>query len=160
MNNIIPKDLMPFFEIHTVKTKPVYTLIECITVPENKRISNLGINDDEFDGFAGGIKERFRAAVYLINQEERDFLDFAVGVTEKRAKLEESIEFRNFNVFSFNEYVFLFLHGEEYHLVMPVELIEIYREVVSEADYAEKNALNLDLYRYSVRCSTFTECMK
>ena len=136
------------FEYETINAAPAYTLAGCIAAAGRHEEEPGDDVEDSTDPIEE-IKERFRKAVYLCDDEQLEFLRFAAELTDKKAPLGEAIGHQPFGVFYWNDFAYLFLWEDAYYLVMPEELATVYREVTAEETFAAVNARNRELTVYA-----------
>lgn len=125
--------------------KPVYTLVECITAASHDDVSSDGDSTET----ETEIMERFRKAVYMCDEPKLNFLRLAADLSEKKIAWVNDVALYPLRVFANNNFVYLFVDNGEYHLVLPVELAEILREVTAEKDFMVANARYLELTSYA-----------
>lgn len=138
------KELLAFETIHS---KPVYTLAECV-VAAPRDIEACDEHEYTTDPISE-IKERFRKAVYLSDARKLEFLRLAAELSAKKAAWVEDVAFFPFRVFSSNGFVYLFEDGGEYHLVLPIELAEILRQVTEDANFSAINTKYAEMISYA-----------
>jgi hypothetical protein len=136
------------FERLTIRAKPVYSLAECVAAA-GRNDEEPGDDVEDATEPLEEISERFRSCVYLLNDEQLDFLRFASELSDKRAALDEIISYQPFGMFYRSDFAYLFLWEDAHYLVVPEELTAIYREVAAEEGFAAKNARNLELSVYA-----------
>jgi len=147
-----------------IKSKPVYSYGDCMAV-RRSRYSQT-INDDNKDdddyhedenlnhnkessGVPENVVERFRIAVYLCDEDELDFLRDVADFSERKEPCYDYPKLSPARVLIFSNYVFVFLYEDNLHFVLPSELIEVYRAVVSEENFTQINARNRNLHIYA-----------
>ena len=142
-------DIKDIFDFIWIEQAPAYSLGDCI-VAVKKQPRYLDDEDSEdYFGDTEGLLERFRTAVYLCNEVELAFLQFAVEITESKLPWKDNVRFYPFRVFAFNHFMFVFHHENELHLVLPMELIVEYRKIIAAESFGQINTRNRDLYAYA-----------
>ena len=144
-------DIKNMFEHLIINSKPVYYIEDCLTAlgTQYPQTETDDTDNEEEIETKEDIAESFRTCVYLCNEEELAFLNFAVEMTEKKVAWEENVEYYPFSAFAFNNFAYLFSYGEGLYLVLPAELIDIYRQVTSEENFSQVNARNRALSDYA-----------
>lgn len=130
------------YEYIEICAQPVYTLSECLSAATD--------NDGGFDYKADRlsfIKEHFCTSLFLCDNKQLDFIRFAAELSESRTPLDRVIYYP-LSAFADNDFIFVFSHGGQYYLVLPVELLEIFREVTADEDFAAINAEKLEFKMY------------
>ena len=146
----ITDEIKEDFQFDIILCAPAYTLEECLKSTAHRKYSVFERNEtDDIDSLVKMIKENFRAAVFMLNKEKHDFLKVAIQMTEKKEPLAEMLKHQPLGLFTRHDYLFLYLHGEQLDLVMPEELIEIYRFATAEETFTTQNERNLKLYSYA-----------
>ena len=136
------------FELDIINAEPVYTLAKCITAVEQRKTPTIEDFEDCIN-HAEAIKERFQTCITLCGERELSFLQFAAGLTAKKAVWEKNVDYYPFRVFAHNDFVYLFLWENKYYLVLPDELMGIYYETIEDENFAEINARKLDLSKFA-----------
>lgn len=135
-------DFKDFFDYLIINSPPVYSIDGCIAA--------AFFDDDDGDfKTKESIIERFRACVYLCGEEELAFLQLAADLNEKKEAWKENVETHPFRVFAFSYFVYLFSDDDNLYLVLPDELAEIYRRIISEENFAQVNLRNRELCDYA-----------
>jgi hypothetical protein len=70
-------------------------------------------------------------------------------LSAKRAVWDENVTYYPLRVFMNNDFMYLFLHNNQIHLVLPDELLEIFREVSGDEGFKSANARMLELSAYA-----------
>ena len=137
------------FDYVWIEAPPVYSLEECIAATKKQHPNVDDENDEDYIESAEDLIEHFRTSLYLSNEKELAFLQTAAELTESRLPWKDNVRHYPFRVFGFNHLVFLFLHEDELHLVLPTELIAEYHKIIAEENFAEINARNNELFTYA-----------
>jgi hypothetical protein len=143
----IADEYSEFFEYDKICTEPVYSLAGCIAAAGRYETEQDDDIEDSADPVTE-IKERFRSSVYLFDDKQLEFLHFASNLTNNRAALNEVISYQPFGMFRRNDFAYLFSWEGDYYLIVPEELIAIFREVTAEEGFAATNALKRELSVY------------
>jgi hypothetical protein len=141
IENASHEEMAETYESFTIEAAPVYTLAACFAAKP----------DDDFDSTqtrAEGVMERFRKALYLCDDEQLDFVRFAIAQSESKAALTAACYYP-LRCFVFDDSVFVFSHEGGYYLSLPTELREIFDEVLANQNYAAINAKNREMNTYA-----------
>jgi hypothetical protein len=144
----IADEYSEFFEYDKIRSAPVYSLADCITAAGRYETEPDDNIEDTTDPVTE-ITERFRNSVYLLDDKQLDFLRFASNLTDNKVALNEAIGYQPFGVFRRNGFAYLFSWEGAYYLVVPEELVAIYREVTAAEGFAAANALKRELSVYA-----------
>ncbi|MCL2814119.1 MAG: hypothetical protein FWD23_05915 [Oscillospiraceae bacterium] len=142
------EEIMDLFDYLPIHGEPVYTLAECVAAANQNEEPAEDDYEDMTDPVTE-IKERFRKAVYLCDEKKLGVFRRAAELSEKKAIWEEDIFPYPFWLFADNNFVYLYEKNDNYYLVLPVELIEIFREVTADEGFTDINAKNLELISYA-----------
>jgi len=142
-------EMEKLFGYAAIQSAPMYSLEECVAAEEQHRQIHAPDGAEGSAEYFEEIKERFRTALYLCDERERDFLSLAVESTVNKLAWTENMTYYPFRIFSNNDFIYLFLWEEQYYLVLPDELMTIYNEVMADADFAAVNARNVEMADYA-----------
>ena len=158
MENIM-KEL---WKLDSIQSEPVYSLMDCYLAIDTYQED---LDDEEYEGYEDDeddeeyddetdildeIKSDFRACLYLCNEKEIDCLRQIDELSRQRAPWDGDIQYSPVSQFCDNDYVYLFVSDGKSYIVLPDELGEIFREVMSDKDFKTLNARNLELNDYAV----------
>ena len=136
--------------------EPVYTLAECVELLEHGK-EHYSEVDCELD-FITGLQKRFRKAIYMCNESELAFLDLAVEATEKKSEWSLGTQINGeypLPKFVFNDFLYLFEPRENAsYLVLPCELVTIYREARADENFAVKLLKKSPTQHHKIRTET------
>ena len=134
-----------YWEEDAVQAAPAYTLAECAAL-DVKWFDEEDLTD--IPSLIEKTKERFRSALFVCDKEQLGFLRDAADMSAEKTPFTEMPP-GGFYSFFCNNFVFLFFWEDEYYLVLPDELADIYRGVLSEPDFAAVSGYNQELCAYA-----------
>jgi hypothetical protein len=141
IENASPDEMRETYEHIAIEAPPVYTLAQCFAA---KPYEDYASDEERVEA----VKERFRKALYLCDEEQIAFVRFAKKQSENRAALTAAV-FYPLHCFAFDDSMFVFLHEGNYYLSLPDEMREIYEEVLEYGNYEAINTKNREMNTYA-----------
>jgi len=143
------KEMKELFELFAILSEPVYTLAEYFAIVNN-RINNQVSNEyEESIDPIMEFKESFRKMVYFYDENKLAFLRFAAELSDKKGIWEPDVNSAPFELFIDFDFIYLFKKDENYYLVFPDELKELFREITSDKNFAGINTKLLEQKFYA-----------
>ena len=133
------------FDYQVIHEAPVYTLAECLAA--EYRSAEHG--EEEEEESRKHLIEQFRICMNLFDEKDLDFLLMAEEMLKNRGAWQQNVAYQPFLTFWRLNLAYLFESGGEHHLVVPEELIAIYREVSAGERFAETLAENRERMAYA-----------
>ena len=142
----IKKEMRDSYSNEAIPAAPVYTLAACVEAAEaHRRDADYEYTVPNLDE----VKVRFLTCLCLCNEQEFAFLDMVASISEGKTAWESETYYYPYRVFAYNDFMYLFLHEDAFYLVLPDELLTIYRKVCADEEFAAIHAQNLELSEYA-----------
>jgi len=128
-----------------VETVPAYDFAGCVAL-EHRAFEQEDL--DDIPGLTEVIKEQFRTALTLCDEELLSFARFAAEISADRKPIPVDMP-HGYWTFYKNGFVYLFSWEGSDYLVLPDELARVYNETLADADFPARNKHNLELASYA-----------
>ena len=134
-----------YYDLYAIEAQPVYTLAECIELCK-KRLDEDEIADRA--ALAENIAQRFRSALFIMNDAQLDFLREFVPISLRREPFTQTLH-GGFLMLYFRYFAYPFLWNEQKYIALPDELVEVYHRTLAEPDFAGRLAHNQEVFAYA-----------